>query len=74
MKSVMIDPVVFQIARESLTPSDFEQTPTRCILSDNLMKNLIKSFHKSIALDKIEEQITNLYNAMTEGSEFKVVN
>ena len=74
MKAVMIDPIVFQIARESLTASDFEQTPTRCILSDNLMKRLIQSFHKSIALDTMEEQIIDLCNAITKGTEFTVVN
>ena len=70
LKADMIDRVVYQIARESLTPSDFEQTSVRCMLSDDLMKNLIGFFHSSIDNKKIDELVDTLYNAMTSTSEF----
>jgi len=70
LKADMIDRVVYQIARESLTPSDFEQTSGRCMLSDDLMKNLIGFFHSSIDNKKIDELVYTLYDAMTSTSEF----
>lgn len=73
MKSEMIDDAVFTIARESLTHDDFELTPERCILSDELAKNLIKTFHNTINTNKIDEQVFNLSNAMRNGIEFKAL-
>ena len=45
LKTEMIDAAVFQIARESLTTSDYEQIPDRCMLSDELIHKLIRLFH-----------------------------
>lgn len=73
MKSEMIDDVVFRIARESLTSADFELTPDRCMLSDELAKNLIKIFHTTINNNKIDEQIANLSNAIRNNGEFKAL-
>ena len=70
LKADMIDGVVFQIARESLGNSDFEQIPGRCMLSDDLAKKLIGLFHSTINNQKIDELVYNLYNAMTNNSEF----
>jgi CRISPR-associated protein Cas1 len=70
LKADMVDRVVFQIARESLTPADFEQAPGRCILSDELTKKLIGFFHSSIDNKKIDELVYALYNAITNNSEF----
>jgi len=70
LKADMIDGVVFQIARESLGNSDFEQIPGRCMLSDDLTKKLIGLFHSTINNQKIDELVYNLYNAMTNNSEF----
>ena len=36
LKAGMIDTIVFQIAREYLSPCDYELTPGRCMLSDDL--------------------------------------
>lgn len=73
MKSEMIDDVVFKIARESLTPADFELTPDRCMLSDELARNLIKIFHNTIDNNKIDEQVFSLSNALRTNSEFKAL-
>jgi CRISPR-associated endonuclease Cas1 len=72
LKAEMIDSVVFQIARESLTLSDFEQTPTRCILSDELVKKMIGLFQTSINNEKIDELVCNLFNSITNNREFTV--
>ncbi|MDD1695937.1 MAG: CRISPR-associated endonuclease Cas1 [Methanoregula sp.] len=70
LKTEMIDNIVFQFARESLTFSDFEQTPTRCMLSDELIKKMIDLFHTSINNEKIDELVYNLFNAVTNNREF----
>ena len=72
LKAEMIDSVVFQIARESLTLSDFEQTPTRCMLSDELVKKMIGLFQTSINNEKINELVYNLLNSITNNCEFTV--
>jgi CRISPR-associated protein Cas1 len=72
LKAEMIDSVVLQVARESLTLSDFEQTPTRCMLSDELVKKMIGVFHTSINNEKIDELVYNLLNAITNNREFIV--
>ncbi len=71
MKSAMIDDMVFTIARDSLTPDDFEVTHDRCMLSDDLAKNLIKTFHTTINNNQITEQVSNLSNAIRNNAEFK---
>jgi len=72
LKAEMIDSIVFQVARESLTLSDFEQTPTRCMLSDELVKKMIGLFHTSINNEKIDELVYNLFNSITNNREFTV--
>lgn len=70
LKADMIDRVVFQIARESLNNTDFEQIPGRCLLSDDLTKKLIGLFHSSINTNKIDDLVSALYNAITSNGEF----
>jgi CRISPR-associated endonuclease Cas1 len=70
LKADMIDRVVYQIARESLTLSDFEQTPGKCMLSDDLIHQMIGFFHSSIDNKKIDEMVYTLYHAMMNASEF----
>ena len=72
LKAEMIDSVVFQVARESLTLSDFEQTQTRCMLSDELVKKMIGLFQTSINNEKIDELVYNLFNSITNNREFTV--
>jgi CRISPR-associated endonuclease Cas1 len=70
LKADMIDRVVYRIARESLSPSDFEQTPGRCMLSDDLIHQLIGFFHSSIDNKKIDELVYTFYQAMMNTGEF----
>jgi CRISPR-associated endonuclease Cas1 len=72
LKAEMIDSVVFQFAREFLSLSDFEQTPTRCMLSDELVKKMIGLFQTSINNEKIDELVCNLFNSITNNREFTV--
>jgi CRISPR/Cas system-associated endonuclease Cas1 len=73
MKSEMIDDAVFRVARESLTSSDFEITHDRCMLSDELARDLIKIFHDTINDNKINEQVFSLSNAIKNNREFKAL-
>jgi len=72
LKATMIDRIVFQIARKSLSPSDYELTPNRCILSDELAQQLIGLFHSTINNEKIDELVYSYFHAITSGSEFRV--
>jgi len=73
LKAEMIDPIVFQVAREKLKSNDYEQTPTRCILSDDLIKQMIGMLYKTINNKKINEQVINFCNSMQNNTEFKVL-
>jgi CRISPR-associated protein Cas1 len=72
LKAAMIDKAVFQIARESLSPSDYEPTPNRCILGDELTQNLIELFHSTINNEKIDEVVYGFYHAITSNGEFRI--
>ena len=72
LKAEMIDRVIFQISRESLNSSDYEQTPNRCILSDELTHTLIRLFHSTINNEKIDGLVYSFYNAITNNDEFRV--
>lgn len=73
LKSGMIDPVVFQIGRESLESRDFEITKDRCILSDDLMRKMIRAFYISINSKKINEQVFGMLGAIRDNDEIKVL-
>jgi CRISPR-associated endonuclease Cas1 len=72
-KPGMVDAVVFQIARETLREEDYELTPDRCILSDDLIREITGRLHTSIKMDSINRQVLNLADAIRTGSEFKVL-
>jgi CRISPR-associated endonuclease Cas1 len=71
LKVSMVDPIVFQVAKESLKPSDFEISHDRCLLSDDLMKTIIRSFYTSINKGKINEQVLNMKTALQNMEEFR---
>lgn len=72
LKPGMVDTVVFQIARETLREEDYELTPGRCMLSDNLIKVITERLHTSINPDIINRQVASLADAIRTGSEFTV--
>jgi CRISP-associated protein Cas1 len=69
----MVDMVVFQLARETLQEGDYELTPGRCILSDDLLRVMTGRLHASISTDMINRQVSGLANAIRTGSEFTVL-
>ena len=73
LKTGMIDLVVCQIARTCLTVKDYELTPTRCILSDMLVKELIGTFKSTIDNSKIDNQVNNYVNALQKTDNFTVL-
>ncbi len=70
LKPGMVDTVVFQIARETLREEDFELTPGRCMLSDDLIQAITRRLHGSISMDIINRQVTGLAESIRTGSEF----
>jgi CRISP-associated protein Cas1 len=73
LKPGMVDSVIFQIARETLRGEDYELTPGRCMLSDDLIQVITKHLHISINTDIINRQVSGLENSIRTGREFKVL-
>jgi CRISPR-associated protein Cas1 len=73
LKPGMVDTVVFQIARETLREEDYELTPGRCMLSDDLIQEITDRLHTSIKTDTINRQVISLADSIRAGSEFKVL-
>ena len=72
LKPAMVDTVVFRLARESLHEEDYELTPGRCILSDDLIRELTARLHASINQDLINRLVISLVTSIRTGSEFTV--
>jgi CRISPR-associated endonuclease Cas1 len=70
-KPGMVDAVVFQIARESLREEDYELAPGRCILSDDLIREITGQLHTSIKTDVIKRHVSALADSIRTGSGFK---
>jgi CRISPR-associated endonuclease Cas1 len=71
LKAEMIDSAVFQVARESLTPFDYELIPGRCILTEEFTRKLIRLFQTTINNEKIDEIVDNYYNSITKNEDFR---
>jgi len=72
-KPGMVDAVVFQIARDTLREEDYELAPGRCILSDDLIREITGQLHTSIKMDVINRQVSALADSIRTGSGFKVL-
>jgi CRISP-associated protein Cas1 len=73
LKSEMVDPIVFRMARESLVFSDFEMTQDRCIISDEIISTMMKLFYTTIITEKVNEQVYNFYNSLRNNCDFKIL-
>ena len=73
LKAGMVDPMIFQIAKGSLIPSDFEITRDRCMLSDDVIKTLMKSFYTSAITEKVNEQVSNFSHSLNGAEEFSIL-
>jgi CRISP-associated protein Cas1 len=72
LKPGMVDTTVFRIARENLREEHYELTPGRCILSDDLVREITRELHASINAETINRQVLGLADAIRTGSEFTV--
>jgi CRISPR-associated endonuclease Cas1 len=73
LKPAMVDSVVFRIARETLRGEDYELTPGRCMLSDDLIGMMTDQLHNSINTDMINRQVLGLADSVRTGSGFTVL-
>jgi CRISP-associated protein Cas1 len=73
LKAGMVDSTVFQVARESLIPSDFELTQDRCMLSDDVIKAMMKLFYTGIITEKINEQVYNFSTSLDNYRDVKIL-
>lgn len=73
LKADMVDQVIFDIARNSLTMADFEVTPDRCLLSAELIGTLTKKLHTTIQDKKINEWVFQISESIRTGSDFKII-
>ncbi|PKG33771.1 MAG: CRISPR-associated endonuclease Cas1 [Methanoregula sp.] len=73
LKAGTVDPLVLQMAGESLTDSDFERTHDRCMLSDTLISAMMKSFYTAQVSDRVNEQVNNFSRALETGTDFKIL-
>ncbi len=70
LKPAMVDSVVFQIARESLRGEDYEMTSSRCILTDDLVRDMTARLHASISPETINRQVAGMAEAIRTGGGF----
>ena len=73
LKAEMVDPVIFDVARNSLTTTDFEITQDRCMLSDELIEALTKKLHATIDDKKINEWVFQLSASIRNCTEFRIM-
>ena len=71
LKADMIDAAVFQVAKESLSTSDYEQIPDRCLLSEEFTRKLIRLFQTTINNEKIDEIVDSYFNSITKNEDFR---
>jgi CRISPR-associated protein Cas1 len=71
LKAEMIDAAVFQVAKESLSTSDYEQIPDRCMLSEEFTRKLIRLFQTTINNEKIDEIVDTYFNSITKNEDFR---
>ena len=72
-KPTMIDKAVFSLARQSLVEDDYDCTGGRCILSDNLMRQLIGLFKGTIQQEQLDGQVLILRDSLLHKHPFYVL-
>jgi CRISPR-associated endonuclease Cas1 len=71
LKTEMIDAPVFQVAKESLTTTDYELIPDRCMLTEEFIRRLIRLFQTTINNEKIDEIVDSYFNSITKNEDFR---
>jgi CRISPR-associated protein Cas1 len=72
-KAVMIDEPVFRVVTDSIRPDDYELSSGRCLLSDDCVHLLINVLQTTINIDRINEQVSLLTEALNGRDTFKVL-
>jgi CRISPR-associated endonuclease Cas1 len=72
-KARMIDGPAFLIAAQSVHQDDYELSATRCLLSDDYVKNLIALFEKSLLINQINEQVILMSESLKGHEPFRVL-
>ena len=70
LKPAMVDTVVFALAREGLKEGDYELTPGRCILSEDLVRQMTARLRGSIQVPTVNRQVLGLAEAVRNGGAF----
>jgi CRISPR-associated endonuclease Cas1 len=73
LKAGMIDGPVISFAQDVLRPEDYELSAGRCLLSDEVVQELIGVFKKSLNIDRIDQQVSLLVDSFEARQEFKVL-
>ena len=72
-KAGMIDREAVRFIRENVTEEDYECGSTRCILSDQCMKELIRLFHESIRQDQIDQQVARYRESLLNKCDYQII-
>jgi len=72
-KPTMVDGVVSAIARGGISEDEYECSPSRCILGDDLLQALTKALQKKIRHDIIDEQVMALQAALVRKGDYLVL-
>jgi CRISP-associated protein Cas1 len=71
-KADMIDREAIRFIREDFGEQDYECGPSRCILSDPCMKELIRLFHKTIDQNVIDHQVATLRESLEKTTDYVI--
>lgn len=72
IKAEMIDWEAIRLIRDDLLEQDYECGPSRCILSDPCMKELIRVFHQTIDQDVIDRQVAALRTSLENKTDYAI--
>jgi CRISP-associated protein Cas1 len=72
-KTAMIDRPFLDLVRLGIDPCDYECSPGRCILSDNLLSRITRIFHASIRQEILDDQVLVIREALLKGIDFYIV-
>jgi CRISP-associated protein Cas1 len=72
-KAAMIDREAVRFIRDRISGEDYDCGPTRCILSDPCMKQLINLFHGSIRQDQIDHQVAAYRESLLNKTNYQVL-
>ncbi len=73
LRTGMVDRAIFRIAREGLDDRDYDLTPGRCILSEDLIHAINGQLRASVSGDVISRQALGLADAIRDGSALTVL-